>query len=61
MTRDELPTRRRGRPPIDAADPRSINVHVRLPTRQYDALHKRATEQRVTIPELVRRAVRRDP
>jgi hypothetical protein len=52
--------RRRGRPPLDAVDPRSVNVHVRLPTRQYDAVCRRASAQRVTVPELLRRAVRRD-
>lgn len=53
--------RRRGRPPLDASDRQSIPVQVRLPTRQYDALHARAAAQRVTVPELLRRAMRRDP
>lgn len=55
------PPRRRGRPPLDDADPTSVHVHVRLPTRQYDVLQARATAQRVTVPELLRRATRRDP
>lgn len=55
------PPRRRGRPPLDAADPITVPIHVRVPSRQYDALYARAIAQRVTIPELIRRAVRRDP
>jgi hypothetical protein len=62
MTHDDPPLpRRRGRPPLDTADPTTVQVQVRLPTRQYDRLYARATAQRVTVPELVRRAVRRDP
>ena len=58
----KVPTpRRRGRPPLDAADPHAVSVQVRLPPREYDAMHQRASAQRVTVPELLRRAVRRQP
>ena len=43
-----------GRPPLDAADP-CVDVHVRMPSKQYDLTFKRAQEARVTVPELLRR------
>ena len=56
------PPRRPGRPPLDPADPTTVHVHVRIPTRQYDAAYQRAAAARVTVPELLRRALlRRDP
>jgi len=63
MTHDDPPPPRRrgGRPPMDPADPETVSIQVRVPSRQYDALYARATAQRVTIPELLRRAARRDP
>jgi len=61
MRQGTSPPRRRGRPPLDAADPTTVQIQVRVPVHQYDRLYARATAQRVTVPELVRRAVRRDP
>ena len=55
------PRRRGGRPPMDANDPHTVQVQVRIPTKQYDDLYRRASAERVTIPELVRRAVKRNP
>jgi hypothetical protein len=48
--------RREGRPPLDRSDP-SVSVHVRVPTRQYDAVYERAQAARVSVPEFIRRAV----
>jgi hypothetical protein len=48
--------RRRGRPPIREGD-RSIPVSVALPSRDYDRVYQRASQQRVKVPELIRRVV----
>jgi hypothetical protein len=61
MSDDTKQARRPGRPPIDASDRATVNLHVRLPARQYDAVCQRATAARVSVPEFVRRAVRREP
>jgi hypothetical protein len=50
------PTKRRGRPPLDPDDP-SVNLHIRLVSKQYDALCARAGQDRRTLPEMIRRAV----
>jgi hypothetical protein len=42
-----------GRPPLDREDV-SINLHVRLPTKAYDALWKEAQRERVTLADLIR-------
>jgi Arc/MetJ-type ribon-helix-helix transcriptional regulator len=52
---DERPN---GRPPLKRGDP-SVNVSVRLPGSQYDALDRRAQQQRVNVSELIRRTLRR--
>jgi hypothetical protein len=53
--------RRRGRPPLDDAD-RSVPVHVKMPSRQYDDLYERAQRDRVSVPEVIRRALdKRNP
>lgn len=49
--------RRPGRKPLDPADP-SVNVHFRLPSKQYDAIYARARHAGETIPELIRRRLR---
>jgi hypothetical protein len=49
--------RRPGRPPLDDTDD-SVGVHVTMTGRDYDALYARAQRERVTIPELVRQAVK---
>lgn len=46
-----------GRPPLDATDP-SVDVHVRLPSKQYDAAYTKALAARLTVPELIRRTLR---
>jgi hypothetical protein len=33
-------------------------VHIRLPSREYDAVYEKARRERVTVPEVIRRAVR---
>jgi hypothetical protein len=49
-------TKRTGRPPLDPGDP-SVRLCVRLPATRYDALYARARAARVSVPELVRRAL----
>ncbi len=46
--------RTRGRPPLDDNDP-SVQVAVRMPSKQYDELCERALQQRVSLPEIIRR------
>ena len=50
--------RRPGRPRIDERDT-TASVHLRLPTRDFDALDAAAREQRTTMQELIRRALTR--
>jgi Ribbon-helix-helix protein, copG family len=49
--------RRPGRPPLDDADP-SVPVTVTLPSKDFDALCKRALREGVSIPEIIRRDLR---
>jgi hypothetical protein len=51
--------RRTGRPPLDDHDP-SVNVSIKIPSRQYDALFEQAQRERVSLPEMIRRRIRRD-
>ena len=53
----DRPPRKPGRPPLDPAAP-SVTVCVRLPVTRYDELHREASASRVTIPELIRCALR---
>jgi len=46
-----------GRPPLDDDDP-SVDVHLRLPSKQYDDTFARAQRERVTVPERIRRDIR---
>ena len=46
-----------GRPPLDEDDP-SVDVHLRLPSKQYDDTYDRAQKERVTVPELIRKDMR---
>jgi hypothetical protein len=48
--------RRRGRPPLEPNDP-AVDVHVRMPSKQYDQAYARAQQERLTVPELLRRAL----
>jgi hypothetical protein len=53
--------RRTGRPPVDDSGP-SVGVHLRLPAPQYDRVCERATAAGVSVPEQLRRDLRRgDP
>jgi hypothetical protein len=52
--------RKPGRPRLDATDPSTV-VCVRFPSRRYDLLYKKAAEQQLTVPELIRRLVTRRP
>ena len=49
--------RKRGRPPIDVADPRSVSVHFRVSSQQYDALCQRLRLTRETVSQTMRRAL----
>jgi len=46
----------RGRPPLDRSDP-SVVVCVAIPSRAVDEIRRRAVVERVTVPELIRRAL----
>lgn len=48
------PPRPPGRPPLDPDDP-SVSVHFRLPSKQYDATVERATRDRETLSDYIRR------
>lgn len=48
---------RPGRPPLDDGDP-SVDVHLRMPSKQYDDTFKRAGKSRVTMPEQIRQDMR---
>lgn len=49
--------KRPGRPPLDDHNP-SVQVSFRLPTPDYDHLIQRASRERVTVADVIRRAVR---
>jgi hypothetical protein len=49
--------RRPGRPALAADDP-SVDVHVRIPSRDYDVVYTKAQACRVSVPELLRRGVK---
>lgn len=49
---------RRGRPPLDPTD-RSVDVHLRIPARQYDALFERARRSRVEVNDQIRHELHR--
>lgn len=48
---------RTGRPRVDDTD-ESVPVCLVLPSRQYDALYRRAAERHVSVPEQIRRDLR---
>jgi len=49
--------RKRGRPPLDLADARSVSVHFRVSSQQYDALCQRLRLTRETVSQTLRRAL----
>jgi hypothetical protein len=50
------PPRKPGRPRLDAEDV-SVSVHFRLPTKQYDATVQRASQERLTLGDFIRRCL----
>ena len=48
----------RGRPRL-AADDESVNVHFRLPAKQYDLTQKQATDARLSLSDWLRKVVER--
>ena len=46
--------RKPGRPPLDPTD-RSVIVSVAIPSRTFDTYYKRASVERLTVPEIIRR------
>lgn len=44
--------KRRGRPRLDEA---RVDVHVRLPARQFEVLCREAHARAVSVPEMIRR------
>jgi hypothetical protein len=46
--------RRNGRPPLDDDDP-SVPVTIRMPSKQFAELCKRARREDVGVPEIIRR------
>ena len=48
------PAKPRGRPHLDPNDT-SVSVHFRLPSKQYDATVQRATRERETLADFIRR------
>jgi hypothetical protein len=55
MTRQPKPT---GRPPL-AVDDETVRVGVSLPAKQYDGYAKRALREDVSVPEIIRRELRK--
>jgi hypothetical protein len=55
MTHDP---KRRGRPPLDAAA-KSAAVHLKLTPADYDRVDQIARRDRVSIPDVIRRSLRR--
>jgi hypothetical protein len=53
-----LPARRVGRPALSDAAAPSVPVHLRLDAAEYDRVYRLAVEQRCTVPEVIRRAVK---
>jgi hypothetical protein len=51
-----VPRNRRGRPALDETDP-SVNISIRVPSKQYDKMFAEASRQRTTIPALIRRVL----
>ena len=50
--------RKTGRPPLKSDD-KSVDVTVKFPSRDLDDLYRRASAERTTVPDLIRRAVER--
>lgn len=50
--------KRRGRPPIDPDAP-AARVHLTLAAVAYDRLYRTAQDQAISVPEVIRRRLRR--
>jgi hypothetical protein len=48
--------KRRGRPRLHARYP-SAQVHVRMPDPLYDAVYRRASQDRQSVPDVIRRVL----
>jgi hypothetical protein len=48
--------KRPGRPKLQDPD-RSVDLHFRLPAKQYDAAYQQARRDRLTVPEWIRRTL----
>lgn len=48
---------RPGRPPLDRSD-KSVVVSFRVPGRMFDHVCRSANVERLTVPEIIRRALR---
>lgn len=48
---------RPGRPPLDRCD-KSVVVSLAMPGRVFDRVYARAQYERLTVPEIIRRALR---
>ncbi len=51
--------KRRGRPPLGAGSTPSADVHFRMPAEDYDQASAIASRQRVSVTEVIRRAVKK--
>ena len=48
-----------GRPPLDPDDP-AVAVHLKLPSKEFDQWCARAAAARITMPEMIRRELRKE-
>lgn len=50
----------RGRPPLSPTEPSTAVGGLKLPASLYDRAYDRAREERISVPEVIRRALHRD-
>jgi predicted HicB family RNase H-like nuclease len=52
------PSKRRGRPRLEPAEASaSVNLHIRISAKQFDRLYGEASNQKVSLADLVRAAI----
>ncbi len=51
---------KRGRPPLSRDEPSTAVGGLKLPTSLYDRAYDRAREERISVPEVIRRALTKD-
>lgn len=56
-TRANVERRKRGRPPLVEGDP-SADVRIKVEGSLYDRIYVRASEQRMTVNEIIRKVLR---